>query len=113
MHANPMVNDKKMEALKALIKAMFDMEAEGDGDTAIDPKMALEESMETPEEEIAEHAGGVTEEEEHAEDAPDVLKKEMAAFMKQPKKSPDKGRTRAIIMATKAEKPVATKMGYK
>lgn len=111
MHA--MVNEKKMTALKALIKAMFDMESEGDGDKAIDPVQALHEAAESPEEEAEEHEGGISEAEENAmEGEDDDLKSTMAKFMKASRKGAPSGHTKAVIMATKPEKPVM-KMGGK
>jgi len=102
-----MVNEKKMTALKALIKAMFDMEADGDGDKAIDPTQALHEASETPEEEAEEHEGGISELEENAMEPEDEdFKSTIAKFMKQSRQSAPSGRTKAVIMATKAEKPV-------
>lgn len=113
MHA--MVNEKKMTALKALIKAMFDMEADGDGDKAIDPTQALHEASETPEEEEMEHEGGISELEENMKepDEDDDFKSSMAKFMKQSRQSAPSGRTKAVIMATKAENPVGKFGGMK
>ncbi len=107
MHMGSMVKDKKMEALKALIQAMFEMEAKGDGDESVDPTQALHEASETPEEEAEEHAGGITEEEENAmEPEGEDLKQTMSKFMKQTRKSPAKaGRTKGIVMAVETKKP--------
>lgn len=99
MHAmNSMVNDKKMQALKDLIAMMF--QEENLGTEEVDVEQALHESMESPEEEKAEHAGGISEEEENAMEGPDEdLKETMAKFMKQSRKSPVVGKTKKVVLA--------------
>ena len=83
MNLNPVVKDKKMAALKALIQQMFELEASGEKDTAVDLKQELHESMETPEEEELEHAGGITEEEENASEGENEdFNETIAKFMK-------------------------------
>lgn len=99
------VDEKKLAMLRELINQMFEMEAQGEGDEEIDVEQALHESMETPEEEAEEHAGGISEMEENAMEEPgEDLKETMAKFMKQSRKSPVKGRTKAIYMAEEMPK---------
>lgn len=106
MHTNIMVKDKKMAALKALIKQMFELEASGEKDTAVDIGQELHESMESPEEEKLEHVGGVTEDEENAsEPEGEDMKQTMAKFMKMSVKTPVKGKTKRMIGRPDIGKP--------
>lgn len=108
------VNDKKMQVLRELIQMMFKEEAMGNGDEPIDVEQALHEASESPEEEALEHAGGISEEEENAMEGPDEdLKETMAKFMKQSRKTPVKGRTKAVVLAAESgNSPSAPKKSY-
>lgn len=106
MNLNPMVKEKKMNALKELIKQMFELEASGEKDTAVDIGQQLHESMETPEEEAMEHLGGITEEEENAaEPEGEDMKETMKKFFKMSSKSPVKGKSKKIIARMDFAKP--------
>lgn len=106
MQTDLLVKDKKMEALKALIKQMFELEASGEKDQAVDLEQELHESMESPEEEKMEHVGGITEEEENAaEPEGEDLKETLQAFFKKSNKSPVKGATKKVMMRADFGKP--------
>lgn len=113
MNLNPMVKSKKMAALKELIKQMFELEASGEKDTAVDIGQELHESMESPEEEKLEHIGGITEAEENAAEGEDEdMGETMKKFFKMSSKAPVKGKTKMMIARpdmgkTKAKKTLA------
>lgn len=95
-----MADESKKKVLLELIKKMLEEEANGYGDEETDVTQALHEASETPEEEKEEHAGGLTEEEENLMEPPgEDLKETMAKFMKQSRKMPVKGRTKAVVLA--------------
>jgi len=115
MHGE-MMDNAKMKALRQLMKEMFAKENMGEEDEDIDVKHALHEAMETPEEEVAEHLGGITEEEEHEEDEDKTVQDMMREFMAKSKKSPIAGKTKAVILASESgpqKKGMMNKMGYK
>jgi hypothetical protein len=107
MNLNPMVKDKKLLALKELIKQMFELEASGEKETAVDIGQELHEAVESPEEEGAEHLGGVTEEEENAaeDEDDDSLKSDLADFFKGSKKKPAMGKTKKVMPRPDFGKP--------
>jgi hypothetical protein len=106
MQGDMMVKDKKMAALKELIKQMFEFEASGEKDTAVDLEQQLHEAVETPEEEKLEHVGGITEEEENAsEPEGEDMKETMQKFFKMSNKSPVKGKSKKIIARMDFAKP--------
>jgi hypothetical protein len=106
MQVDMMVKDKKMSALKALIKQMFEMEASGDKDAAVNIEQELHESMESPEEEAMEHIGGITEEEENAaEPEGEDLKETLQAFFKKSNSGPIKGKAKMVIARPDLGKP--------
>ena len=105
-----MTDDKKKEALMELIKLMLGEEAKGNGEESVDVTQALHEAMESPEEEKEEHAGGLSEEEENLMEAPgEDLRETMAKFMKQSRKMPVKGKTKAVVLAAESGAPMAKK----
>ncbi len=106
MHTDMLVKDKKMAALKELIKQMFELEASGEKDTAVNITEQLHESMETPEEEKLEHLGGITEEEENAsEPEGEDMTETMQKFFKMKNKAPAQGKSKKIIARMDFGKP--------
>ena len=99
MDMTSMVKDRKLAALRELIKQMF-VEEGRDPDQTIDIEEVLADAVDESPKIMAEES-----EDEYKKD--DDMTKEMSEFFKQKRQGPVRGKTKSMMMSMEVKKPQA------